>query len=105
MSTLLTFKEFTEMNESIIRRIAKRVRKGKVQLQKKVVDKLGYKMVNGKAVKMSAVEKRNRKISQRSGVRKRKAKQAKTNVTIKRVNRRFAPLFKAIRQALTRKKH
>jgi len=67
--------KFMELEEKIVK--MKVIRDGKKKIIKKT-DQVGYKMVNGKSVKMSAIEKLNRSKSQRKASIKRKAK---TNVS------------------------
>lgn len=55
-------------------KIVNRVRKGKVQRRKRVATKDGYTIRGGKMVRMKPSERRKRKISQKKGSRKRKAK-------------------------------
>ena len=59
-----------------IKKIPKRVRAGKIQRNVKVASKPGYKMVDGREVKMAASERLNRKLGSKSGVRKRKSGKA-----------------------------
>ena len=51
-----------------------RVRKGKIQRKKLRSGKKGYKLSGKKLVRITPSEKRNRMLSARKGVRKRKAK-------------------------------
>lgn len=64
---------FENLFEKLVRKVL--FRKGK-RIRKKKTDRKGYKSVGGKEVRMSAKEKRNRKLSQRRGARKRKATKA-----------------------------
>lgn len=60
-------------------KIVNRVRKGKIQRRKKVSTRDQYTYRNGKLTRMTAQERRRRKISQRKAARKRRAKMAKSN--------------------------
>ena len=68
---MLSFREF--LSEAGIFRV-NRVRGGKVQRRVAVTRMAGYKVVNGKLVKMSSQEKMHRKHGQVSGARKRVSK-------------------------------
>lgn len=62
-------------------------RQGK-RMKKKVSDRPGYKIVDGKEKKMSAQEMRNRKISQKKGAKKRKASKNKSTRQLKQTLRK-----------------
>lgn len=74
------FKEFLNLSENEVEeaRLAKvnRVRAGKVQRRKVVSMTPGYKILNGKLVRMSSQEKLHRKLAQRKAARKRAPKLA-----------------------------
>ena len=65
-----------ELTESLKRKVV--VRKGK-RIRKKVSTKPGYKVINGKEVRMKPGEIRRRKKAQRKGARLRKGKKASAN--------------------------
>lgn len=76
----LTFEKIEELRKTIASEIMEatfkrvnRIRKGKVQLRKKVSTKKGFTFRGGKLVKMSATEKLARKKGQRAGSRKRRS--------------------------------
>jgi hypothetical protein len=68
---MLSFKDF--LTEAGIARV-NRVRGGQVQRRVAVTRMAGYKVINGKLVKMSSQEKMHRKLGQRVGARKRVSK-------------------------------
>lgn len=72
-------------------KIVNRVRKGRIQRRKKVSTRDQYTYRNGKLTRMSAQERRRRKISQRKAARKRKAKMGKSNrrrrISVRRTKR------------------
>lgn len=72
-------------------KIVNRVRKGKIQLRKKVSNREHYTFRNGKLIRMTAQERRRRAISQKKGARKRKAKAArirrKTMISMRKAKR------------------
>lgn len=69
----------SEIFERVVR--TKVVRDGKRKI-KMVTDKAGYKVVDGKEVRMDAVEKRNRKKAAKVSSKKRKSKM--TSINLKR---------------------
>ena len=70
-----TFQEYLDATlEALKRKIV--FRAGKKIILKKT-DKKGYKVVDGKEVKMSAQEKKNRKLAAKKAAKKRKAGSAK----------------------------
>jgi len=73
---MLKFKEFIALDELDEARLIKvnRVRAGKVQRRHIVSATTGYKIINGKLVRMSSMEKRHRRIAQIVGARKRRSK-------------------------------
>jgi len=74
-------KEDTEdesfLSEARIRIIKIRIRKGKIQRRKKVSTIKGYTFRQGKLQRMSPTERRHRRIGQRRGKIKRRAKRAR----------------------------
>lgn len=70
--------EYDDLDEATFKRV-NRVRGGKVQRRKKVASKPGYKVQDGKVVKMKASEKLKRKRAAKKSARKRKGKQSQTN--------------------------
>lgn len=70
---MLTFLEFFQADESSFKRV-NRVRGGQVQRRQKVASKPGYTVRGGKIVRMSAAERRARKMAQRKAARKRRGK-------------------------------
>jgi hypothetical protein len=77
---MLKFKDFISMsNEQLDEaRFIKvnRIRNGVVQRRKIVSAPRGYKIINGKLVRMTSLEKMHRKLAQRKAARKRKPKLA-----------------------------
>jgi hypothetical protein len=75
---MLMFKDFISMSSEQVdeARFAKinRVRAGQVQRRKIVSTTVGYKILGGKLVRMTAQEKMHRKIAQRRGAIKRRSK-------------------------------
>jgi hypothetical protein len=69
---MLTFEQFTTADEQSIKRVT-RVRGGQVQRRKKVAARPGYTVRGGKLVRMSAGERRARKMAQRKAARKRRS--------------------------------
>ena len=65
------FKDF--LSEAGIVKV-NRIRNGQVQRRVAVTRMVGYKVVNGKLVKLSSQEKMHRKLGQRVGARKRVSK-------------------------------
>lgn len=57
-----------------IKIVKARIRKGKIQRRKKVSNVKGFTMRGGKLTRMSVTERRHRKLGQRRGKMKRKAK-------------------------------
>jgi hypothetical protein len=72
--------------------IRARVRGGKVQRRKVVSGVKGYTIRGGKMTKMTAAERLRRKISQRKGKLKRKAKMARALIKRKRSMRKRASM-------------
>jgi hypothetical protein len=68
---MISFKEFVELDEQSWKRV-NRVRSGQIQRRKMVSQRPGYRMQNGKLVRMSAAEKRKRHLAQVKAARKRK---------------------------------
>jgi hypothetical protein len=77
---MLNFKDFISLSEEEMdeARFAKvnRVRNGQIQRRKLVSLTPGYKVIDGKLVRMSSQEKMHRKIAQRKAARKRAPKLA-----------------------------
>lgn len=73
---MIGFKEFVELNEQSWKRV-NRVRSGQVQRRKMVSQRPGYRMKDGKLVRMSALEKRKRSLAQVKAARKRKPMMAR----------------------------
>lgn len=69
-----------------------RIRGGKVQRRRKVATMPGYTMRGGKVTRMSAMERRKRKMGQRRGKIKRKAKMSRALMRRKRSMRRRASI-------------
>lgn len=73
--------------------IVNRVRGGKIQRNKMVSEKKGFKIKDGVIVKMSFAEKKRRKLAARIASRKRRAKQSqinfKTKLSMRIRDRRF----------------
>ena len=63
-----------ELDEARVKIIKARIRGGKIQRRKKVSNIPGYTLRAGKLKRMSAMERRHRKMGQRRGKLKRKAK-------------------------------
>ena len=72
--------EETELDEARINIIKARIRGGKVQRRKKVSNVPGYTLRSGGLKRMSASERRNRRLGQRRGKIKRRMKLARTLV-------------------------
>ena len=77
---MLKFKDFIslskeEMDEARFAKV-NRVRAGQVQRRKLVSLTPGYKVINGKLVRMTSQEKMHRRIAQRKAARKRAPKMA-----------------------------
>lgn len=66
------------ITEARVKIIKARIRGGKVQRRKKVSNVPGYTLRGGKLKRMSTTERRNRKMGQRKGKMKRKAKLIRT---------------------------
>lgn len=79
--------EDLELDESTIKRVT-RFRGGKLQRRKVVAAKSGYKTVGGKAVRMKASERLNRKRASIKGARKRKGKKAQIQRSRKKTMRK-----------------
>lgn len=67
-----------------IKIIKARIRNGKIQRRKKVSNVAGFTIRGGKMVRMSVTERRNRRMGQRRGKIKRKAKAARALMKRKR---------------------
>lgn len=73
---MIRFAEFiSDLSEARMERI-NRIRQGKIQKRVLVSRVHGYKVENGKLVKMSPQEMRHREIAQKKAARKRKSKVA-----------------------------
>lgn len=72
--------EEVELDEARIKIVKARVRGGKVQRRKKVSNVPGYTLRGGGLKRMSAIERRNRKMGQKRGKIKRRMKLARTLV-------------------------
>lgn len=79
---LMTFNEFAEefdkyieLEEKRVQRV-NRIRGGQVQRRKKVTSKSGYKIKDGKAVRMKSSERLKRKRAARKAAKKRKGKKS-----------------------------
>ena len=81
-----------ELNEARLKIIKARIRGGKVQRRKKISNVKGYTLRGGQLVKMSAAEKRHRKLGARKGKIKRRAKMARALVKRKRSLKKRASL-------------
>jgi len=68
---MISFKNFIEFDEASIKKI-NRVRAGIIQRRKIISLRPGYKIEDGKLVRMSSTEKRKRHLGQVIGARKRK---------------------------------
>jgi len=78
MKTYRDFEEeLEELDEATAKRVT-RVRGGKVQRRKKVANKPGYKVKDGKVVRMKASERLSRKRAAKKSARKRKGKKSQT---------------------------
>jgi hypothetical protein len=77
--------EEEQLDEARIRIVKARIRNGKVQRRKKVSNVKGYTMRNGKMTRMTPGERRRRKLGQKRGKIKRRAKMSRT-----RMKRRIA---------------
>lgn len=69
---MIGFKEFVELDEQQSWKKVNRVRSGKIQRRKIISQRPGYRMQDGKLVRMSAMEKRKRHLAQIKASRKRK---------------------------------
>ena len=69
-----------ELDEARIAIVKARIRGGKVQRRKKVSNVAGYTLRGGQLTRMSPVERRNRRLGQRKGKIKRRAKMAMTRI-------------------------
>lgn len=54
--------------------IKARIKNGKIQRRKKVSDRKGYKILKGRAVRMTNIERKNRRLSARRAKIKRRGK-------------------------------
>lgn len=75
------------LDEATFKRVT-RVRGGKVQRRKKVADKPGYKVKDGKVVRMKASERLKRKRGAKKSARKRKGKKSQIARATKRSMRK-----------------
>ena len=71
---MMKFSEFISLDEAARIQRIDRIRQGKLQKRVLVSNVQGYKVENGKLVKMSYQEIRHREMSQRKAARKRMAK-------------------------------
>lgn len=69
-----------ELDEARIAIVKARIRGGKVQRRKKVSNVAGYTLRGGQLTRMSPAERRNRRLGQRRGKVKRRAKMAMTRI-------------------------
>jgi hypothetical protein len=81
-----------DLNEARVKVVKARIRGGKVQRRKKVSNVRGYALRGGKLVRMSAAEKRHRKLGARKGKIKRRAKMARALIKRKRSLKKRASL-------------
>lgn len=72
--------EEEQLDEARIRIVKARIRNGKVQRRKKVSNVKGYTMRNGKMTRMTPGERRRRKLGQKRGKIKRRAKMSRTRM-------------------------
>lgn len=80
------------LDEARIKIVKVRIRQGKIQRRKKVSNVKGYTFRGGKLTRMSPTERRRRRMGQRRGKIKRRAKLARTRIKMKRSLRRRASL-------------
>jgi len=80
--------EVLDLNEARIRIIKARIRGGKIQRRKKVSNVAGYTLRGGKLKRMSMTERRKRRMGQRRGKLKRRAKLGRALMKRKRSLRR-----------------
>lgn len=76
------------LDEARFKIVKLRIRKGKIQRRKKVSTDKNYTFRGGRLVRMSAKEKRNRRVAQRRGKIKRRAKASRIRLKQKKSNRR-----------------
>jgi len=74
-----------ELFEKVVKKIV--YRQGK-RVKKKVSDREGYRVVDGKEEKISQKERRTRKLAQRKGAKKRKAKKTQAYRQLKQTLRK-----------------
>jgi hypothetical protein len=67
-----------ELHEARVKIVKARIRNGKVQRRKKVSNVKGYTMRGGKLTRMTPAERRRRKLGQKRGKIKRRAKMSRT---------------------------
>lgn len=72
------------LDEARIKIVKIRIRQGKIQRRKKVSNVMGYTFRGGKLTRMSPTERRRRRMGQRRGKIKRRAKLARTRIKMKR---------------------
>lgn len=70
--------ESISLEEARILIVKARIRGGKIQRRKKVSNVSGYTLRSGKMTRMSATERRNRRMGQRRGKLKRRAEMSRT---------------------------
>lgn len=81
-------KEYIMISEARFKIVKVRIRRGKIQRRKKVSTVKGYTMRSGKLTRMTTRERMKRKIGQRRGKLKRRAKKAKMLIARKRALRK-----------------
>jgi hypothetical protein len=82
--TIKPFEKKDDLTEARIKIVKARIRGGKIQRRKKVATQPGWTLRGGKLKRMSAAERRKRKLGQRRGKIKRRAKLSRTLVKRKR---------------------
>lgn len=87
----ISFKEFL-YEAPRIKRVRIRIRNGKVQRNVKASGVKGFRLAGGKLVRMSASEKRHRKMGARRGKIKRRSKRARALMKRRRSMRRLHAL-------------
>jgi len=85
-------KKYITLSEARIKIVKIRIRRGKIQRRKKVSNVKGYTMRGGKLTRMTTRERMKRKIGQRRGKLKRRAKKARMLIARKRALRKRAAL-------------
>lgn len=81
-------KEYIMISEARFKIVKVRIRRGKIQRRKKVSTVKGYTMRSGKLTRMTTRERMKRKIGQRRGKLKRRAKKARMLIARKRAMRK-----------------